>query len=386
MSFSFYSPVNLQFGRGVRKEVGRFAKGIGNKCLIVRSPIKDKFREKYFMEMTDSLTENGIEYAVFDQVTPNPTINLVEKGSKLAIERDVDFVLGFGGGSSLDAAKAISFKSCNQDLSWEYCFDELSNPFSDSDNTVNVLPIIAVTTTSGTGSQLTQAAVISDESENSKMTIFHSNLFPRISFVDPELMVTVPKRVTSITGFDALSHAMESYFNPRASRLTTPLSLQAIEEIVTVLPKAIGDLKNVAYRERLAYADCLAGIGLSNAGAEAPHPIGEIINGFYPELSHGETLAFIYPAYLEYISDIIPEKIEHLLYLLKDYIPKEEQETLGEKAAITMANFLKDIELDVSLSSLKLEDERVNEMKERLCFNLPLTDSEGMQKVLMNSL
>src|SRR5699024_9865580 len=191
-------------------------------------------------------------------------------------------------------------------LSWAYCLKELCNPFLDHHQIIQALPVVAVTTTSGTGSHVTQASVISDLKLHEKMTFFHSSLFPKVSIIDPEIMITVPKKVTAATGFDALCHAIESYFNPRASMLTKILSLQSIEIIVETLPKLIHDPKNLNYREKLAYADTLSGICLSNAGAEAPHPIGEIINGYFPELSHGETLAFVYPTYFKHVISIIP--------------------------------------------------------------------------------
>ena len=386
MEFSFYSPGRVRFGNGVRKELGKLANVYGEKCLIIRTPLKNNHREKYFIEITNSLSESGINYVVFDQVQPNPTIDIVDKAKKQAIEENVDFILGFGGGSSIDTAKAVALMAHNKEFTWEFCFEEFSNPFLDNDETIQALPVLAINTTAGTGSQVTQAAVITNTLKNEKNTLFHSCLFPKLSIIDPELMVTVPRKITAITGFDALSHAIESYFNPRASMLSTTLSLQAITLIVQTLPKAINDLENIVWREKLAYADYLAGICLSNAGAEAPHPIGEIINGYYPLLAHGETLAFVYPSFFKNVSTKIPEKMEAVLEILKEYAPTEELYAFDEKASVTMKNFLAAIELSLSLTSLTIPEEIVHEMKEKLCFNLPLTDSKGMREILTNSL
>lgn len=386
MEFSFYSPGRIRFGQGARKEIGKLAKVYGEKCLIVRTPLRDNVREKYFAEITNSLSENGIEYVIFDQVQPNPTIDIVDKAKKKAIEESVDFVLAFGGGSSIDTAKAVALMAYNKEYTWGFCFEEFSNPFSDNDESIRALPVLAINTTAGTGSQVTQAAVITNPLKNEKNTLFHSCLFPKLSIIDPELMVTVSEKLTAITGFDALSHAIESYFNPRASMLSTTLSLQAVTLIVQTLPKVIRDLENVELRERVAYADYLAGICLSNAGAEAPHPIGEIINGYYPEIAHGETLAFVYPSFFKSVSKKIPEKMEVVLQILKEYAPAGEHQALDEKATVTMKNFLKAIDLSISLTSLAIPEDIIHEMKERLCFNLPLTDSKGMQEILINSL
>ncbi|WP_189655136.1 iron-containing alcohol dehydrogenase [Bacillus sp. HNG] len=385
MKFSFYSPVRIHFGRGSRKVIGKRAKCYGTKGLIIRTPIRNSDREKYFTEITESLVENGVQYIVFDQVKPNPTTSIVDDAKQLAIEEKVDFILAYGGGSSMDTAKAVALRGYNQEFSWDYCFSECSDPFQDKDETIKALPLLAVTTTSGTGSHVTQAAVISDIENDDKLTIFHSCLFPKESFVDPELMVSVPKHITAVTGFDALSHALESYLNPRASLYTETLSLQSISLITQVLPNVIHDLGNLEYREKLAYADTLSGICLSNAGAEAPHPIGEIINGYYPDLAHGETLAYVYPSFMKHVSHAKQEKVETLLTILKDFVPTGDL-SLGEKAYETMKNFLSAIELTDVLSKIEIEEEKLAKMKEKLVFNLPLTNSKQLQEILVSSL
>lgn len=385
MEFYFYSPTKIYFGQGVRKKAGKAAVSIGKKCLIVRTPFKDRGREKYFEEITASLKENDIQYAIFDQVKPNPTTDMVNSGIGVARKEKVDFIIGYGGGSSLDTAKAIALFTKNEALSWEECFQRFSDPFANNAEAAEMLPVIAITTTSGTGSQVTQAAVITDSESNDKMTIFHPGLIPEIGLIDPELMLTVPKRATAITGFDALSHAMESYLNPRASNLTKSLSLQAIEMIVDALLELLNDLQNMELRKKLAYADTVAGICLSNAGAEAPHPIGEIINGYYPDLAHGETLAFVYPTYFDYVSGIAPEKMSELLIIFKNYVPKN-SERFGEKAAGALMNFLKAIELDASLYTLEMPESIAEAIRKKLVFNLPLTNAENLQKIFNESL
>ncbi|WP_049682365.1 iron-containing alcohol dehydrogenase [Peribacillus loiseleuriae] len=386
MNFSFYSPARIHFGCGVRKEIGERSKFLGEKCLIVRTPVKNNDREKYFQDVIASLTDNGIQYVIFDGVKPNPTIDIVDHGKMVAINERVDFILAYGGGSAMDTAKAIALMAFNNDFTWESSFREFSDPFHDHDQSVKALPIVTITTTSGTGSQVTQAAVVTDTERKEKLTLFHSCLFPRVSIVDPELMITVPEKSTATTGFDAMCHAIESYFNPRATKLTETLSLQAISIIVEALPLVMKDLENVSLREKLAYADTLAGICLSNAGAEAPHPIAETINGYFPDLAHGETLSFVYPNYLKHVSTIIPEKVETLLSILKDYNPSTKQSTLAEKASLTMVNFLQMIGLSERFPYQEDKEALIREMKAKLFFNLPLTNSKLMQEILEESL
>ncbi|MEH7502487.1 iron-containing alcohol dehydrogenase [Neobacillus drentensis] len=385
MNFSFYSPVRIHFGNGVRKRVGERVKKYGKRCLIVRTSVKDENREKQFIEVIECLESSGIEYIIFDGVKPNPTKDIIDAGKTRASDENVDFIIAYGGGSSMDAAKAIALLAYNQDFSWDYCFNEFSDPFSDRDETVRALPVITITTTSGTGSHITQAAVVTDSEKKEKLTLFHSSLVPKESFVDPELMITVPQKATAATGFDAMCHAMESFFNPRSTRFTELLSKEAITIIAETLPLLLKDLANIVYRKKLAYADTLAGICLSNAGAEAPHPIAETINGFLPELSHGETLAFVYPNYLKHASNVIPSKVETVLQLLNEYIPPVEQKAFNEKAQKTMENFLQVIGLFKPFTLQGDHQALINEMKEKLFFNLPLTDSKQMKNILVES-
>ena len=384
MEFKFHSPTKVHFGYGARKKLVKAANNYGKKCLIVRTAIKNTSRENYFNKILNDLKDSGLTIIIFDQVKPNPTTAIVNEGVEIAIKEEVDFIIGIGGGSSLDTAKAIALRSNNPDYSWNDCFEEFSEPFDVRDETVHALPLLTVTTTSGTGSQVTQAAVITDLSDNEKKTLFHTCLFPKESIIDPELMKTVPKHITAVTGFDALSHAIESYLNPRASLLTETHSLQAIEIIIETLPKLINDLENETYREKILYADLLAGICLSNAGAEAPHPIAEIINGYYPNMAHGETLAFVYPNYLAYVSTVSPEKVKILLDLFETNGQPGEVISLSHQSKRTMTAFLESIGLTISASSLKMSNKVKEEIYEKLCFDLPLTDAENMRRIFGN--
>lgn len=386
MNFSFYSPARIYFGAGVRNNIGQYVEEYGSKCLIVRSPVRDSRRELHYSEITESLDNQGIQYVVFQGVEPNPTTDIVNKGKEIAVNENVDFILAYGGGSSMDTAKAIALMAANQDLTWEYSFNQFSDPFNDLDKTVKALPIVAITTTSGTGSHVTQAAVVTESEKKEKLTLFHSCLIPSVSLVDPELMLTVPEKVTAETGFDAMCHAMESFFNPRATKLTETLSLQSISIIAESLPLLLKDLTNLELREQLAYADTLSGICLSNAGAEAPHPIAETINGYFPELAHGQTLAYVYPSYLKYVSSVIPNKVKTLLVILKDYNPADEQAPLHEQAELTIKHFIQKIGLSQPFTFKGDKDMLIKELQEKLFFNLPLTNSDRLKEILSQSL
>ncbi len=298
--FTFFVPTQIRFGAGKLNELKTIAPTLGNRVLLVTRPRKGSLKATY--EVVEKLLEEvGLSYTYFDEVIPNPTLEGVEKGIELAVENQVDFVIGIGGGSVLDTAKLIAFLTTPSGaIDWEAALSKYSNPFAVGPSPDSALPFIAVSTTSGTGSHCTQAAVVSDTVKQEKITLFHSGLFPSIAIVDPELMCSVPPTVTAATGFDAFTHAFESFLGGRTSPLTEAMSLEAIRLIFENLPAVLKDPHNTSLRTRLAWADTLAGMCLANGGADLPHPLGEIIGGICPRIAHGETLAMVYPDFLKY--------------------------------------------------------------------------------------
>ena len=224
----------------------------------------------------------------------------------------------------MDSAKLIALLyESNGIVNWNNAFSNYNHPFEYIASKNSSLPFIAVSTTSGTGSQCTQAAVVSDTKNKEKITLFHRDLFPKVAIIDPKLMLSVPSRVTAATGFDAFTHAFESYLGKRTSPLTEYLSLETIRLVVEYLPKSIQKPDSIEYRTKLAWADTAAGICLSNGGADLPHPLGEIIGGICQRIAHGETLAIVYPAFLEYKEKIAAEKFRNIAsYLGIEKTPK----------------------------------------------------------------
>ena len=315
-SFNFFTPTQLLFGPGRLEDLKDIAPKYGSKCLLVSRPLQGSLKSTY-KRVEKLLNSANIEVAFFDEIIPNPTIEGIEKGVKIAAKNKVDFVLGVGGGSVLDSAKLIALLYHPKGIiNWEKALNSYNHPFNYVASEKYTLPFIAVSTTSGTGSQCTQAAVISDNKKKEKITLFHLDLFPKVAIIDPELMTSVPANVTAATGFDAFTHAFESYLGGRTSPLTRQMSLEAIQLVIENLPRAIQQPKNIEYRTQLAWADTLAGMCLSNGGADLPHPLGEIIGGICPRIAHGETLAMVYPSFLEYKKNIAPDKFKEIASFL----------------------------------------------------------------------
>ena len=302
------------------------------------------------------LNSVDIEVFYFDEIVPNPTLEGINKGVAIAAENKVDFILGVGGGSVMDSAKLIALLYESKGvIDWKAAFSNYDHPFSFIKSKPSSLPFLAVSTTSGTGSQCTQAAVVSDTKNKEKITLFHLDLFPKAAIIDPELMLTVPDRVTAATGFDAFTHAFESYLGGRTSPLTEQLSLQSIKLVIENLPKAINEPNSIEYRTSLAWADTIAGICLSNGGADIPHPLGEIIGGICQRIPHGETLAMVYPKFLNYKKNIAIDKFE----TIANYLGLEKKPEAFVNKVIELLNITS---LSESLEKAEINDLEKNEI------------------------
>jgi alcohol dehydrogenase class IV len=357
-SFNYFQPTEIRFGTGRLKELGQVTKRFGQKCLLVTVPIFPEF-EMTFARAQASLKEAGVEVAHFDGVIPNPTVDVVSQGAELARKSGAEVVIGLGGGSSMDTAKAIAVEATHPGSCWDYLY------FRETQPTEKTLPIIAVPTTSGTGSHVTQVAVVTNTAERNKSALYNSILYPKVAIVDPELMLTMPPEITAATGFDAFTHAFESYINPNGSPYTDLLAAEAIRIIVQTLPEAVQDGQNIEYRIRMAWADTLAGLSIANAGVTLPHGIAMAMSGLYPHIAHGQALASVYPAIVRFSWKYAPEKFAFLGRQLRP-----EEKDLSDEAAAMMAvealeAFLQAIGLRKSLKELGVPENELDLLAER---------------------
>jgi alcohol dehydrogenase class IV len=343
-SFTYYQPTEIRFGRGRLDEVGEVVARYGKRCLIVTVPAFPAF-EPLLERVKDSLQKAGGTWAHFDGVIPNPTTDCVTAGADLAKAFGADVVLGVGGGSSMDTAKAIAVEATHPGTAWDYLFFKIPP-------TEKTLPVIAVSTTSGTGSQVTQVAVMTETKTKTKSAIYNAIIYPRVAIVDPELMETVPAHITASTGFDAFCHAFESLLHPAASPYTDRMALEAIALVARHLPRVVDDGKDKAGREALAWADTLAGLCIANAGVTLPHGIGMTISGYCPQIMHGESLAVTYPEFTRFT---YPYAVSQFAAVGRIFDPSLENLPDEQAAAQTceiLDRFLQRIGMWLSLSDL----------------------------------
>jgi len=351
-NFQYYQPTQILFGSGSVNHVGSAVARFGERCLIVSGPSDSSLKGVYQI-IKNSLEKAGVESVHFDEVTPNPTMACADRGSALARKEKTDVVLGVGGGSSMDTAKAIAVGATHEGSVWDYLF------FRETQPTEKTLPVVAVTTTSGTGSQVTQVSVITESRSRTKSALFHPLLYPKVAIVDPDLMVTVPHHVTASTGFDAFCHAFEAYLHSAASAYTNLLALQAIRIIIANLPLVLSKADDLKARSNLAWADTLAGLCIANAGVTLPHGIGMTIGGVCPQVMHGEALAVTYPEFMRFTCGSAPEKFAEVGTLFNSELAREPVSRAAERSCDELDGFLKEIGMWLSLESLGISESEI---------------------------
>ena len=237
------------------------------------------------------LSEAGVEYAVYYQVTPNPTVSIVEECIHAAKGLSVDLLVALGGGSAIDTAKAVSIVVANGGSVESYeGIDRSSRPG---------IPIVAVNTTAGTGSECTSFYIVTDPVRHSKMTMVDTNCMVSIAVNDIDFMMSMPPKLTAATGMDAMTHGVEAVLSKNATPLTDKDALWAIETIAKFLPRAVADGSDEEAREQMAYAEYTAGMAFSNAGLGMVHAMAHALGGRY-NLPHGVCNAVLLPYVLIY--------------------------------------------------------------------------------------
>jgi alcohol dehydrogenase class IV len=293
-----------------------------------------------------------VEAARYDGVIPNPTTDVVSAGADLAKSFGADLIIGLGGGSSMDTAKAVAVEASHPGTAWDY-LHYTPGP------TEKTLPVIAVGTTAGTGSQTTPCAVITNPATKDKSAIWHRNIFPKIALVDPELTVSMPREVSAQTGFDAFCHNFEAYLSVDANPLTDTLALGALGIIAAALPEVLADGSSREARCSMAWADTAGGMVIASAGVTLPHGLGMQIGGHCPQVSHGQSLAVFYPEFTRYTWQSAPEKFAAVGRLLDPALKTLDDREAAARSCEAVDSFLRKIGLWIDFKSLGVSKEDI---------------------------
>lgn len=301
MGFNYYMPTRIFFGAGSVKKLAK-TRLPGKKALLITGG-SSTTKLGYVDLVRSLLTQAGAETVLYDGVQPNPTIDSVRACAALVREQGCDFVVGLGGGSSIDTAKATAVAAANPGDYWDYVYGGTGGGKRMEHDP---LPIVAITTTAGTGTEADPWMVVTHGEE--KIGSGGDKTFPTLSIVDPELMSTVPPRMTAYQGFDALFHAVEGYIATIASPITDMYALRSIELIGKSLPRAVADGMDMDARADVALANTLSGFVESMSSCVSEHSIEHALSAFHPKLTHGAGLIMLSLAYFETFLGVCDER------------------------------------------------------------------------------
>jgi alcohol dehydrogenase len=309
LSFSYYMPTRILFGCGKLNELKTTPYLPGKKALVVIGASGAMKKYGHLERVLACLKDRGIEAVVYDKIQPNPVTEHVEEGAAVAKQNHCDFVLGLGGGSTLDSSKSIAVMAVNPGKYWDYVMRGSGGRKTPPNG---ALPIVAITTTAGTGTEADPWTVITKSDTNEKIGWGNDWTFPRLSIVDPELMLSVPAKTTAYTGMDAFFHSVETYLATVHQPASDQLALEAVSLITKYLPIAVKDGANIEARTKLAWANTAAGICQSLSRCISQHSLEHAISAYYPAVAHGAGLTLLSVSYFSYLAERNPARFGDL--------------------------------------------------------------------------
>lgn len=346
IAFKYFLPVNIEFGSGKVAKAGKLTKSYGKKALIVTGHSSAK-KSGLYDKVKDSLKAEGIDSVLFDKVAQNPLTTTAAEGAAFAKENGCDVVVAIGGGSIMDCAKAIAFLAVNDGDVSDYIFGKKASD--------TALPIILIPTTCGTGSEGNGFAVLTNPDNGDKKSLRCNAIVAKVSIVDPECMMTMPKYVLASVGFDALCHNMEAYTSKIAQPFTDALSLYAVDLIAHNLVDVYKGTGSKESWEKITLASTIGGMVINTAGVTLAHGMEHPASGL-KDIVHGKGLAALTPTIIEVSYQGAPEKFAKLAKLFGG----EKAEDLAGK----VRELLEDIELTCTLSDLGIEEKDIPWMAE----------------------
>jgi len=306
----YYIPTKIVRGNGALEQLGIEAKALkAVRALIVTG--KNLAKTGFVKRIQDILKSEGIESEVFDEVMPDPTVKLVEKGTNILKDGKFDILIGLGGGSNIDAAKAMSVMANNPGSITDY---EGSDKFANQP-----MPIIAIPTTAGTGSEVSYSSVITDTDRNYKLVVWSSLLTPKVAILDPALPSTAPVSIRIAAGMDALTHAIESYVSKTASPYTEALALSAIKQISDHLRMCIADAHNQVAMSHIQIAANMAGMAFTNTRLGIVHALALPPSALF-HIPHGMVNAILLPYGMEFNLISNPRKFINIAQTMGEHV------------------------------------------------------------------
>lgn len=351
VNFDFYCPTKVIVGAGRIKEAAGIAETYGRRVFLLVDPfLKDS---KVIHDLINDLEDKEMIVTDFYDVQSNPRNTTIDKGAAICQNAQCDVVITVGGGSAIDSAKAIALVAKHGGSCWDYTErqgEEVKRP------TEPGLPLICCPTTAGTGTEMTLVSVINNPSEVRKCSILNEVIYPTVSIIDPELMVSVPRELTALTGIDTFAHAFETYIGTGSNDYTDGLAIQSMKLFAESIRDAVNDGSNVEARYKMAMACMIAGGAFSNAGVCLPHAIGQPLSAF-TDAPHGGTLAACLPQIIRWTVPYAKEKFAVVAEIMdKQAVAGLTVEEKAEKLPELFEQLYKDLDVSVSFSGYGLKE------------------------------
>jgi alcohol dehydrogenase len=345
--YGFYLPTVSLMGVGSSKETGAQAKALGaTNLLIVTDAVLNKLGVAD--KIKAMITEAGLKATIFHGAEPNPTDKNVHEGVRVYLENKCDGIVSLGGGSSHDCGKGIGLVVAGGGNIRDYeGLNKSSRPMP---------PFLAINTTAGTASEVTRFCIITNTDTHVKMAIVDWRVTPNVAINDPVLMVGMPPSLTAATGMDALTHAIEAYVSTIATPITDACAIKAIELVRDFLPSAVAHGQNMEARDKMAYAEYLAGMAFNNASLGYVHAMAHQLGGFY-NLPHGVCNAILLPVVCEYNLIACPKRFRDIAIALGQSVSGLSDLEAGDKAIRAIRRLSSAVGIPAGLAELGVRDE-----------------------------
>ncbi len=352
----FYAPGKIIFGSGSLNQIGVEAKRLGSKALVVlgRSAMK---KSGALDRLAYSLKKNNLKYTIYENIPSDPTVETVDEGANLARKKNCNLVIALGGGSVLDTGKAVSAMLTNEGSVADY--QEIEGKGRKFQH--KPIPFIAVPTTSGTGSEATKNAVITNTKLGLKKSIRDPWLIPELALVDPELTLSLPSYITAACGGDALTQCIESYLGKKNQEITDALALHAIGLIGKSLVKTVKEGKNLKARKDMAMAAFMSGLCLSNSGLGAAHALSHPL-GVYYKIPHGLSCAVLLPYVMEYNLPVVTKKLAKIAQSLGENLSLLSETEAAHRAVEKIKEILSAIGIKENLSEWGIKEKDFSQL------------------------
>jgi alcohol dehydrogenase class IV len=340
-------PSSLTFGFGAVETVAEKAKEFGKRKILI---ITDKgvVAAGLLEKVLTPLEQAGVQAHIFDQIEPNPRDYTVVKAFEFAKKKECELIIGLGGGSPIDAAKAVGVLMTNPEPLQDYLRGTaVKNPPT---------PLIAIPTTSGTGSEVTQFSVVTDTERSFKAGLGSPLLIPKVAIVDPSLMESMPPSLAAATGMDALTHAVEAFVSVNSQPFSDALALHAIRLIGAFLRPSVANGSDQGARSQMAMASTLAGVAFSNAGVGLVHAMAHPLGGRF-DVPHGVANAILLPSVMRFNLIARLEKFAHVAQALGEKVDGLSAVDSGRKAVETVIQLCADIGIPTRLSEVNVKAE-----------------------------